>query len=128
MSTSQTTTEQAFGRLTRALGTPKHVEAIGDETVEDALIRMGCEALEMHHHARAVRIATIASIELITSEGERVSEDDTYSLPGCQADDHMRDCIAHLCQHGIAVLHEDEHGGLLVQIHYEDDSIEGLLL
>lgn len=36
---------QTFVRLSRALGNPKQVETLEGETVEDALIRMACDAL-----------------------------------------------------------------------------------
>lgn len=65
---------------------------------------------------RAVRIATIAAEELIRTEGTATSGIDEFSIPGCQADDHMRDCIDHLCWHGEAVQHEDDDGYIIVQL------------
>jgi len=37
------------------------------------------------------------------------------AIPQCQADDHLRDCIAHLNWHGEAACHETEDGYLVVQ-------------
>lgn len=65
---------------------------------------------------RAHRIATMAAEELIRSEGTATSGIDEFSIPQCQADDHMRDCIAHLCWHGEAVSFETEDGHILVQL------------
>lgn len=64
---------------------------------------------------RAHRIASIAAEMLITSEGEPISGIDVYAIPKCRADDHMRDCIAHLCWHGLAVSHETPDGYIVVQ-------------
>lgn len=49
---------------------------------------------------RAHRIASMAAEELIRCECEATSGIDEFAIPQCQADDHMRDCIAHLCWHG----------------------------
>lgn len=65
---------------------------------------------------RAHRIATIAAEELVRTEGEATGGIDEFSIPQCQADDHMRDCIAHLCWHGEAVSFETEDGQIVVQI------------
>lgn len=65
---------------------------------------------------RAHRIATMAAEELIRCEGTATSGIDEFSIPQCQADDHMRDCIAHLCWHGEAVSFETEDGHIVVQI------------
>lgn len=65
---------------------------------------------------RAHRIATMAAEELIRCEGAATSGIDEFSIPQCQADDHMRDCIAHLCWHGEAVSFETEDGHIVVQI------------
>ncbi len=64
---------------------------------------------------RAHRIASAAAEELIRSEGEATSGIDEYAIPQCQADDHMRDCVAHLCWHGEAVSHETDEGYIVVQ-------------
>lgn len=64
---------------------------------------------------RAHRIASAAAKELIRSEGEATSGIDKYAIPQCQAGDHMRDCVAHLCWHGEAVSHETDEGYIVVQ-------------
>lgn len=64
---------------------------------------------------RAHRIASMAAEELIRSEGEATSGIDEFAIPQCQADDHMRECIAHLCWHGEAASHETEDGYIVVQ-------------
>ena len=65
---------------------------------------------------RAHRIATVAAEELIRCEGEPTGEADKFLIPQCQADDHMRDCIAHLCWHGEAVSCETEDGYIVVNL------------
>lgn len=65
---------------------------------------------------RAHRIASMAAEELIRTEGERTSGIDEYAIPQCQVDDHMRECIAHLCWHGSAVSHETDDGYIMVQL------------
>lgn len=64
---------------------------------------------------RAHRIASLAAEEIIRCEGEATSGLDEYAIPQCQADDHMRECIAHLCWHGEAVSHETDDGYIVVQ-------------
>lgn len=63
---------------------------------------------------RAHRIASAAAEELIRCEGEATNGIDEYAIPQCQADDHMRECIAHLCWHGEAVSHETDDGYIVV--------------
>lgn len=63
---------------------------------------------------RAHRIASIAAKELVCSEFEQANEYQ-WVLPQCQADDHMRDCIAHLCWHGDAASFESDDGYIVVQ-------------
>ena len=65
---------------------------------------------------RAHRIATVAAEELIRCECEATSGIDEFAIPQCQADDHMRDCIAHLCWHGEAVSYETEDGYIVVNL------------
>ena len=65
---------------------------------------------------RAHRIASMAAEELIRCEGEATSGIDEFAIPQCQADDHMRECIAHLCWHGEATSHETEDGYIVVQL------------
>lgn len=57
---------------------------------------------------RAVRIAHIAAEELVVSEGRRTYCADEYefAVDELAADEHLRDCIDHLCWHGLAVKHE----------------------
>ena len=64
---------------------------------------------------RAHRIASLAAEEIIRCEGEATSGIDEYAIPQCQADDHMRECIAHLCWHGEAASHETDDGYIIVQ-------------
>jgi len=60
------------------------------------------------------RIATVAAEDLIRSEGESTGAPDTFLIPQCQVDDHMRDCIAHLVWHGEAACYETEDGHIIV--------------
>lgn len=64
---------------------------------------------------RAHRIASTAAEELIRCEGEATSGIDEYAIPQCQEDEHMRECIAHLCWHGEATRHETDDGYIVVQ-------------
>ena len=64
---------------------------------------------------RAHRIASAAAEDLIRCEGEATSGIDEYAIPQCQADDHMRECIAHLCWHGEAASYETDDGYIVVQ-------------
>lgn len=50
-------------------------------------------------NARAHRIAEVCAEELIRSEFEEFDVDQ-FRIPGCQADDHIRECMEHLtwCQ------------------------------
>jgi hypothetical protein len=64
---------------------------------------------------RAHRITTMAAEELIRCEGAATSGIDEFAIPQCQADDHVRECIAHLCWHGEAASHETEDGYIVVQ-------------
>ena len=72
---------------------------------------------------RAHRIATTAAEELIRCEGVATSGIDEFAIPQCQADDHMRECIAHLCWHGEAASHETDDGYIVVQ--FGDFSLGG---
>lgn len=77
-----------------------------------------CDAVDPKHFEadeRAHRIASIAAEELVRCEGEPTNSPDMYAIPVCQADDHMRDCIAHLCHHGLAACNETSDGYLAVQ-------------
>jgi hypothetical protein len=65
---------------------------------------------------RAHRVATVAAEELIRSECQATSGIDEFAIPQCQADDHMRECIAHLCWHGQAVSYETEDGYIMVNL------------
>lgn len=63
---------------------------------------------------RAHRIASMAAEELIRSEGKLTSGIDEFEIPQCQADDHMRECIAHLCWHGEAASLAGDDGSIVV--------------
>lgn len=73
---------------------------------------------------RAHRIATIAAEELVRTEGEATGGIDEFSIPQCQADYHMRDCIAHLCWHGEAMSHETDDGYIVVM--FQDLTLSSL--
>lgn len=89
----------------------------------------GAETIRAQRHAaaaeRAVRIAHIAAEELVMSEGERTGCADEYafSLDELATDEHLQDCIDHLCWHGLAVKHETA-GMALVQLG--DFTIQGV--
>lgn len=77
-----------------------------------------CDAVDEKRLAaneRAQRIASMAAEELVRCEGMATNSPDEYLIPLCQADDHMRDCVAHLCHHGLAASHETDDGYLIVQ-------------
>ena len=78
--------------------------------------KMARELAESMADDRAHRIASTVAEELIRCEGEATSGMDEYAIPPCQADDHMRDCIAHLCWHGEAASHETEDGYIVVRL------------
>lgn len=63
---------------------------------------------------RANRLAAIAAEDLILTEGEPTAAPDEYAIAACQADDHMRECIAHLCASGKAMSHETDDGYIVV--------------
>lgn len=63
---------------------------------------------------RAHRIASMAAEELIRTEGEPTGETDKYLIPQCQADEHMRECIAHLVWHGEVMSEQTEDGYIVV--------------
>lgn len=63
---------------------------------------------------RAHRIAIIAAKELVCSEFVQANEHQ-WMLPQCQADEHMRDCIAHLRWTGLASSHQSDDGYIVVQ-------------
>lgn len=70
---------------------------------------------------RAQRIATTAAQEVVMFEGDKQTDDDVYCFALCQLDDHMRECIEHLCFHKLAAAHETEDGYMLVQLLGDDD-------
>ncbi len=65
---------------------------------------------------REHRIASLAARELIEFECEDGSAVNEFSIPRCQADDHLRECIAHLCCHGEAVSHETDDGYIAIKL------------
>lgn len=78
--------------------------------------------------ARALRIADTAAEELIRTEGATSSYADEFSFAPCEIDDHLRDCIEHLCTRGLAEQHEHDDGTVMVQLLVDlDRSQEGLL-
>lgn len=74
------------------------------------------ELVEKMADDRAHRIASIAAEELLRCEGEPTNAPDQYAIPQCQADDHMRECIAHLCWHGEAASYETDDGYIVVTV------------
>ena len=82
----------------------------------DAERKIARELPEKMADDRAHRIASMAAEELIRCEGEAAGGIDEFSIPQCQADDHMRDCIAHLYWHGEAVSHETDDGYIVVNL------------
>jgi hypothetical protein len=67
---------------------------------------------------RAHEIADRASRELIETEGVKTSGIDEYSFDANElvADEHMTDCVAHLCWRGLAVRHDCDDDVVLVQL------------
>lgn len=65
---------------------------------------------------RALRIAYAAAEMLVRNECEHTNIADQFLIAGCQADDHMRDCIAHLVWIGRAASHELDDGSIVVQL------------
>lgn len=77
---------------------------------------MTLKARNEEQQKRAHRIASVAAEELIRSEGEPLSAPGEFSIPACQADDHVRDCIAHLVWNGEAASYETQDGYVIVQM------------
>ena len=77
--------------------------------------------LERRHAAlwaatdRANRIASIAAEELVRTEGTPTSCPDEFSIPQCQADEHFRDCVAHLVWDGKAFATETDDGYIVIR-------------
>ncbi len=63
---------------------------------------------------RAHRIASMAAEELIRYEGEKNGDVDVFVIPDERQDDHMRECIAHLCWHGEAASLAGDDGSIVV--------------
>jgi hypothetical protein len=84
------------------------------------------QALVTLHDPSAHQIASIAAEELVRSEGESTGAPDTYAIPQCQADDHMRACIAYLVRHGMASSHESSDGYIAVMFIDDATAVEGL--
>lgn len=75
-----------------------------------------CELAEKMTDDRAHRIASIAAEEFVRCEGKSTDVHDQFAIPQCQADDHMRECIAHLCWRGEAMSYETDDGYIVVQL------------
>lgn len=73
-------------------------------------------AARRKHMQRQGRIACMAAEALIRTEGVTQDATNQYLIAPCQADDHMRDCIAHLCFEGKAAVYELNDGGWLVEL------------
>ncbi len=71
--------------------------------------------LEAKADERAHRIASMASEEMIRTEGES-TDTDCYRIPHCQADEHMLECITHLVYHGQAISHDSDEGYIVVTL------------
>jgi len=110
-------------RKSNPLGGPAKVfDAMADairagDDYHDTLARYGyVEAHKEEQQKRANRIASVAAEELIRSEGEPDSAADGFSIPQCQVDGHMRDCIEHLVWNGEAASWETDDGYLIVRL------------
>lgn len=66
--------------------------------------------------ARAHEIASVAAEILVRSEGTHTGAPNTFAIPQCQADDHFRNCVDHLCWHGRATSHETGDGYTIVRL------------
>lgn len=64
---------------------------------------------------RACRIASTAAEEILRSECI-ANELGEFVVPQCDVDDHMRECIAHLCWRGEAVSLETDDGYIVVKM------------
>ncbi len=65
---------------------------------------------------RAHRIALYASEDLVRFHGEPTGGIDEFMILQSQADEDMRDRIAHLCWHGRAICQETDDGYLVVTL------------
>lgn len=63
---------------------------------------------------RAHRIASDAAAALIRCMGVATGGVDEYAIPESEADDHVRECVAHLCWHGEAASWERDDGHIVV--------------
>lgn len=87
------------------------------------------EEAQNEARARADRIASVAAEEVIRAHGTRGIALDEYifSADWVSADDHLRDCIDHLCWHGLAVQLEGCDGASeQVIVSLGDYTLEGL--
>lgn len=81
----------------------------------NADLKIARELAEKAADDRAHRIASILAEDFIRNEGVPTSGIDEYSIPQCQADEHVCDCIAHLCWSGEAVSYETDDGYIVIQ-------------
>ncbi|MFN7725184.1 MAG: hypothetical protein ACK5QH_08955 [Rubrivivax sp.] len=65
---------------------------------------------------RARLIATTAALDLVQCELTKTDAPDEWRIPACQADDHTRDCIAHLVWSGEAVSWDTPDGYIMVRL------------
>ena len=78
---------------------------------------------------RAERIAHVAAEEIIRTEGIQGIAPDEYLFfaDRLASDDHLRDCIDHMCWHGLAVQFEGCDGASeQVIVSLGDYTLEGL--
>lgn len=67
---------------------------------------------------RAIQIAHTAAREVIESEGSKLQAPNEYVFYADQiaSDQHLEDCIEHLCFHGLAARAESNNGDVVVML------------
>ena len=82
------------------------------------MTKLIAELAQQQADDRAHRIATMAAEELIRTEGVTTSGIDEFEITSDLLDDHMFDCIAHLCDTGNAKSCDGMDGAIIVQLGY----------
>jgi len=106
-----------------------HWKANHDNQVERARILMErsdltierCRAYEQWGKDKA-ELASVKNSERVAALDKSVNEEkmaDEFAIPQCQAEDHMRECIAHLCWHGKAFSNETDDGYIVINLSAE---------
>lgn len=67
---------------------------------------------------RTLGIAQIAAVEVIESEGSKLHGPGEWFFYADQiaSDQHLADCIDHLCSHGLAARAEDDRGDVAIML------------